>query len=176
MNDELFSRREKLVSRIAMGISVHDATADIASSEADPAKRERLYQATLRDWTRRNTWLHKVVRIYDETYLEERVASIERAVKFAYREYAAGDNSAARTGALRTAIMGNAKILELLLKTRALSVRGPNEKAVPPMQMPFEADPVIAEQYKRLVEKQMQEKLESKPLSHGISSEQKYVC
>ncbi len=159
-----------------MGISVTDAAADIASIEADPVKRERLYQATVRDWTRRNTWLHRVVHIYDETYLEERVASIERAVKFAYREYAAGDNSAARTGALRTAIMGNAKIIDLLYKTRALRVRGLPEKTVPPMQMPFEADPVIAEQYKRLKEKQMQEKMESKPLSQENSSDQKYVC
>ncbi len=172
MNNELFSRREKLVSRISMGISITDAAADIASGETDPAKRQRLYQATIRDWNRRDTWFHKYVRIFDETYVMERVASMERAVKFSYREYAHADKPKDRNASLRTVLMGDSKILDTLTKTRTLVVHPPPEKPLPPMTLPFEMHPVIAEQYKRLREEQMREKMERENQSQEISHEQ----
>ncbi len=154
-----------------MGISITDAATDIASTENDPAKRKRLYQATIRDWTRRDTWIHSVVRISDPTYLHTRVASMERAINFAYREYAHADKPKDRNASLRTVLMGDTKILDTLNKAHMLVVPSPPEKPLPPMTLPFEMHPFIAEQYKRLHEEQMQEKMESEAHSQEVSPE-----
>ena len=159
LNDELLSRREKLLQYMVKGISIKDAAREITKNITDPLEREQQIYAVKRDWSRRNEWLNSLVRYLDETFLAELVAGMKEAMAKAWIEYYRGDNSAARIGTLRTIILGNYRTGALLIEAGVIKPAVHRiEATVDFPGTPFDCDPEMRRALLEEAERQRQEK------------------
>lgn len=95
MNETLLTRRTEMLDLISKGTPLQDTIAELASKYQVPAKG--LYN----DWGRRGKWLKQIVRLQDPTLIEQLLRGLQQVIPSAWIQYATGDNSNAKIGALR---------------------------------------------------------------------------
>jgi len=160
LNEDLRRRRESLVRYMVKGLSIKDVAVELTKTIADPVEKEKQLCAIKRDWSRREDWLNDVVRCLDGTFLAELVAGMNEATSRAWFEYASGDSSSARVGALRTIIFGKARIADVLIKAGGLRVQP--QRVEVPVTLPWLCDPemkksLLAETERQRLEKEGQD-------------------
>lgn len=104
---------------MARGFTIHAVAEDLAKN--NPLFQNVSIAAIVKDWTRRKTWLHIVIRPDDDTILDETIGSIREAAAAAWMEYARAANSNAKVGALRTVLEANAKLVDILQSIGAIT-------------------------------------------------------
>lgn len=130
MNRNLLARRIEVVKRMVRGFTIYAVAEDLTKN--NPLFQTVSIAAIVKDWTRRKTWLHLVIRPDDATILDETIGSIREAAAAAWIEYARSTNSSAKVGALRTILEANGKLIDILQGIGAIT-RAPIEiKAVGP--------------------------------------------
>lgn len=159
MNYELLNRREILVKHMVKGVVLQVAAEEMTKDIPDPIERKKQISAIRRDWGNRKHWINNVVRLSDNTFLPELVACTDEVVRRCWVEYARGDNSSARVGALRTIIMGKTQVGSLLLKAGVIQVASHQvEASMAVTGTPFEFDPEMRKVVLETAERQRLEK------------------
>ena len=159
MNDELLNRREILVKHMVKGAVLQAAAEEMTKDIPDPIEREKQISAIRRDWGNRKQWISNVVHMSDNTFLPELVAGMDEAMRRCWVEYARGDNSSARVGALRTIIMGKTRVGLLLMKAGVIQ-QAPQqvEASMTIAGTPFDLDPEMRKAILEATERQRLEK------------------
>jgi hypothetical protein len=101
------------------GFSVHAVAEDLTKN--NPLFQSVSIAAIVKDWIRRKTWLHLVIRPDDDTILDETIGSIREVAAGAWIEYARSTNSNAKVGALRTVLQANGKLVDILQSIGAIT-------------------------------------------------------
>jgi hypothetical protein len=101
------------------GFSIHAVAEDLTKN--NPLFQSVSIAAIVKDWTRRKTWLHVVIRPDDDTILDETIGSIREASAAAWYEYARAPNSNAKVGALRTVLEANGKLVDIMQSIGAIT-------------------------------------------------------
>ena len=96
MRMDLLERRQKMVKRRAVGVSLAEVVKELA------LEYQVSHRALYHDWMIRKKWLKTLLEIGDpETFFLDLVSSHREIYRWASLEYLKGDNSNARIGALR---------------------------------------------------------------------------
>lgn len=159
MNAELLDRRETLLRHMVKGARLKDVAEEMTKNISDLAEREKRISAICKDWERRDSWIENVVRLNDKSYLAELVGGMNEAMRRCWIEYATGDNSNARVGALRTVIDGKTRIGLLLMKAGTIK-QAPRqiESTMTIAGTPFDLDPEMRKAILEAAERQRTEK------------------
>jgi hypothetical protein len=116
LNTVLLDRREILLRHMVRGARLKDAAEEMTKDISNSYERRRQIYAIYKDWDRRESWIESIVRLNDKSYFAELIAGANEATRRCWIEYATGDNSNAKVGALRTIIDGKIRIGLLLMK------------------------------------------------------------
>lgn len=145
LDSALLLRRETLLKTyIVKGVSVINAASEMTKSISDPYERQKQMNTICRDWGNRKRWLEEVVRISDSTFLSELIAGMDEAMMRCWIEYAEGDNTSARVGALRTIIIGKSRVGLLLMKAGKIATAVQQiESTMTIAGTPFDCDPEL---------------------------------
>lgn len=100
---ELAARREDLLRFICKGIPLVNAAEEMTKGIQDDVEHKRARDSIIKDWQRRTRWMPQIVRLQDPTLLPEILAGMLEIRKSAWAQYASGDNTSAKVGALKVA-------------------------------------------------------------------------
>lgn len=172
MNVELLHRREQLLQRMVKGAYLKDVAEQMTGGISDPFEREKQIRAIRKDWNRRKNWMTNIVRLSDGTFLTELVAGMNEAMKCCWVEYFKAKNSSAKIGALRTVIIGKARVGLMLMKAGVIEQATQYiESTMTIAGTPFDVDPELRRALLAESERQREEKVNVKPGASGSGQE-----
>jgi hypothetical protein len=159
LNAELLHRREVLLGYMAKDLKLKYVVEEMTKDIADPYERQKQINVLRKDWSNRVRWMFNVVRLKDGTYLPELVAGMNEAMGRCWTEYARGDNTSSRVGALRTIIGGKSRVGLLLMKAGIIQMAPQQiESTVTLSGTPFDVDPELKKALLDEAERQRLEK------------------
>jgi hypothetical protein len=159
---ELSARREALLRLCCKGIPSKNAAEELSKDIEDQSEREQSVIRIIQDWQRRKQWMTQTARLMDPTLLPELLAGMLEVRQSAWTQYATGDNSNAKVGALKVALLTYKEIIEVLQSIGAIE-RLPTETTLTIASTPFDADPEMKRLLLEAAAKQKAEKDAVKP-------------
>ena len=158
--DQLLKRRELMLRYKSRGLTMTEMCKAVADELDTP-------QNTIeQDWVRRKRWINKLIRLQDPSLFQEIIHNFVQIRRAAWMEYAKGDNSAAKVGALRVIETATKDEIEVLQSIGAVE-RLPTETTLTIASTPFDADPQMKRLLLEAAAKQRAEKDAGQPPSPG---------
>jgi hypothetical protein len=149
--EQLLKRRELLLRYKSRGLTATET----CKAVADELNIE--YETVLKDWVRRVRWIDRLLKMQDPTLFQEITHNFTQIRRAAWMEYAKGDNTAAKVGALRVVEQATKDEIEVMQSIGAVA-RLPVETTLTIAQTPFDADPEIRKLLAASAAKQKAEK------------------
>lgn len=135
--DQLLKRRELLLRYKSRGLTATEACKAVSEELGMP------YSSVEQDWVRRKRWINKIVMLQDPSLMQEILHNFQQIRRAAWSEYAKGDNTAAKVGALRVVESATKDEIDVLQSIGAIQ-RLPTETTLTIAGgLPFEVDPDV---------------------------------